>query len=139
MTQLAGSMAITTSAHGLARAIKTSSPPSPPPAAATRAGGGGRKPPGTVALGSGGEAWGGWWPEGEFIKAIEFAVRLGVSRASLYRAKAAGLLPRETRLGARSVRWYGPEIDSWMRCGCPPQDRWEQMREHFGFGPRGGR
>lgn len=74
-----------------------------------------------------------------FIDARQFAKLLNIRRASFYRAKSKRLLPRETRLGQRCVRWLLSEVQCWMRFGCPEQDRWDQMRGSFGFGPESGK
>lgn len=69
-----------------------------------------------------------------FITATEYATLMKVSRSAFFRAKSQRLLPKETLVGQRSVRWLLSEVVCWMRNGAPNQDRWEEVRGHFGFG-----
>jgi len=48
------------------------------------------------------------------------------SRASWYRRLSAGLAPRPVYMG-RKPYWVREELVAWVRAGCPPRDKWEQM------------
>lgn len=45
---------------------------------------------------------------------------LGVSRRTLHRLNASGLLPTPIRIaGTRSVRWRLSDLQQWVGAGCP--------------------
>lgn len=60
------------------------------------------------------------------FRAKEAAVFIGVSRATLYRLDAKGLVPRAVRIG-RSRRWRRDELRRWLDADCPSRERWEEM------------
>ncbi len=51
------------------------------------------------------------------MNATEMAGMLKVSKATLWRLRASGRLPRPVRIGA-SVRWRIAEIRTWIEEGC---------------------
>ena len=53
---------------------------------------------------------------------------LSISKRHVHALNASGRLPRPIRLG-RSVRWRADEIRAWLDAGCPPRDKWEEMRD----------
>jgi predicted DNA-binding transcriptional regulator AlpA len=98
----------------------------PNPSADTRVGSGQDNP----GSGSGGANTGGY----TLIDVEGVAKKLGVSRASVYRAKEKDGLPDSVTIGERSVRWISEEIDAWLAAHCPPLKIWRKIRHRFGFG-----
>jgi excisionase family DNA binding protein len=49
----------------------------------------------------------------------QIATLLGVSRITVRRYWAAGLIPEPVKLG-RTVRWRKSDIDQWLENRCPP-------------------
>jgi predicted DNA-binding transcriptional regulator AlpA len=58
--------------------------------------------------------------ESMLINANTLAALLGVSRAKLFRMKAAGQLPKPIRLGGSCVKWRRVEVIDWIESGCNP-------------------
>ena len=56
------------------------------------------------------------------------ASMLGISRSHFYKLRASDSLPAPIRLG-RCTRWRADELRDWVEAGCPPRNRWEQIRE----------
>jgi predicted DNA-binding transcriptional regulator AlpA len=52
-----------------------------------------------------------------------------VAQRTAYRFLSMGAMPKPLRLSGKVVRWRADEIRSWIENGCPPQDRWEEMRD----------
>ena len=44
----------------------------------------------------------------------EVELRIGLSRASIYRLMRRGEIPEPIKVGPRAVRWLESEIDSWL-------------------------
>jgi predicted DNA-binding transcriptional regulator AlpA len=60
------------------------------------------------------------------------AARLcGISRSLWHSMKAAGRIPLPIRLGRR-VLWRVEELHAWVKAGCPPLHRWEQIKNSAG-------
>ncbi len=55
------------------------------------------------------------------LSAQETAGRLGISRATLWRYDARGLIPAPVRIGA-AVRWPAKALEDWIARGCPPRE-----------------
>jgi excisionase family DNA binding protein len=62
------------------------------------------------------------------LNAREVAQLLNVSRSTIYALHSAGRIPLPVRLG-RAVRWRADELREWVAAGCPPRNRWMEMRE----------
>src|SRR5262245_3960456 len=58
----------------------------------------------------------------------DLAFVLRTSLATLHRLRAAGKLPRASRLGGQ-LRWPAEEIRAWVRAGMPDLKTWEAMRQ----------
>lgn len=52
------------------------------------------------------------------VTADQLAVWLQVSKRTLWRLRAEGLLPPPLRLG-KSIRWRASVIEEWLAGGCP--------------------
>lgn len=48
---------------------------------------------------------------------------LWVSRATLFRFRAAGRMPKPVKVGG-IVRWRIEDVRVWVDAGCPPIDEW---------------
>lgn len=53
------------------------------------------------------------------ITVEQLAIRLQVSKRSLFRLKSEGKLPAPVKL-RNSVRWRVLDIEEWVANGCPP-------------------
>ena len=60
------------------------------------------------------------------LDAAAAARLLGISRSTLYCLDERGGIPRGVHLG-RMRRWRREELLAWVRAGCPPRVRWEQL------------
>jgi predicted DNA-binding transcriptional regulator AlpA len=61
------------------------------------------------------------------LRIADAARSLNVSRATFYRLDAQGLIPRGVRIG--NIRgWPEKEWERWMDSGCPPREKWEEMK-----------
>lgn len=58
----------------------------------------------------------------ELLNVKDLSARLRISTRQVWKLLAAGRLPKPVRL-LRSVRWRLPDIDEWVRLGCPSRDR----------------
>ncbi len=47
-----------------------------------------------------------------------------LSKASWYKAKSAGRIPREVRIGG-ALRWRRDELLRWINAGCPARSVWD--------------
>lgn len=56
------------------------------------------------------------------------AAALGISPRTLSRKESAGLIPRPVDLGGTKL-WIRREISEWIRAGCPPLLKWEQLKK----------
>jgi predicted DNA-binding transcriptional regulator AlpA len=54
---------------------------------------------------------------------------LGIGVRTAFRMTSSGQLPRPIRISGKITRWRLDEVRSWMDGGCPPQHRWEQVRD----------
>jgi predicted DNA-binding transcriptional regulator AlpA len=61
------------------------------------------------------------------LRAKDAARFLGISRATLYRYDARGVIPRSVKIG-RCRGWRVEELRRWLDKGCPGRDRWEAMK-----------
>jgi predicted DNA-binding transcriptional regulator AlpA len=61
------------------------------------------------------------------VEAKEAARLCGVSRATWYKLRKAGKVPRPVRLGRRTI-WRVDELREWMDSGCPALMKWEAMK-----------
>ncbi len=52
----------------------------------------------------------------------------GISRAQWYKLFNSGRTPLPVRLGTRRPVYLISELDSWLRAGAPPRDRWERLK-----------
>lgn len=52
------------------------------------------------------------------LNAEEVALRLGISKSSVWRLRDRGLLPQPVRFGAL-VRWRAVDVEVWVARGCP--------------------
>ena len=66
-------------------------------------------------------------PQKAALGARDVAALLGVSARHVWSLHAQGGIPRPIRLG-RCVRWRRRELLTWLDAGCPPRDRWEELR-----------
>lgn len=68
-------------------------------------------------------------PTGKILlKAEEAANALSVSLKHFYNIQRSGRLgPGEIRLG-KSVRWSRDELEEWANEGCPPREKWQQIK-----------
>ena len=62
------------------------------------------------------------------VEAAEAARLCGISRATWYAMRKSGKVPKPVRLGGR-VQWRVDELHEWVRVGCPPLARWENMKK----------
>ena len=69
--------------------------------------------------------------EGLLIDIGQLSALLRRSVASLERDQSAGRLPAQVYVGG-SRRWRRAEIVAWVAAGCPPRERWEEMRTAIG-------
>lgn len=58
----------------------------------------------------------------------EAARKVAKSRSGWLKDCRVGLTPLGIHLG-RSIRWDERELDAWIRHGCPPRSRWEQIKK----------
>ncbi len=58
------------------------------------------------------------------VSANWLAKYLGISRASLFRLRSAGRMPKPVRVGG-IVRWRVEDVRTWVDAGCPPIDEWD--------------
>lgn len=68
------------------------------------------------------------WPIA--LPASAAAGLFGLSERQWWRLHSAGRIPLPLRLG-RACRWSIDGSDglrAWAEAGCPPRDRWEEMR-----------
>ncbi len=49
------------------------------------------------------------------LRIREVCARVGLHRATIYRAAASGEFPQPIAIGKRSTAWLENEIDSWIR------------------------
>ena len=49
-----------------------------------------------------------------FLRHAAVSARTGIPRSSIYAWMAAGLFPKQVRLGARAVAWRSSDIDVWI-------------------------
>jgi predicted DNA-binding transcriptional regulator AlpA len=61
------------------------------------------------------------------LKKQGLGIVLDMSRRSIDRKDAAGLIPRPVNL-AGSKRWRRDEIKAWIAAGCPPRKQREAMQ-----------
>jgi predicted DNA-binding transcriptional regulator AlpA len=59
----------------------------------------------------------------ELLRLPEAAALLGISRRSLTRDVADGLIPRPVGWGGKT-RWRRGELVAWIAAGCPPVAAW---------------
>lgn len=64
---------------------------------------------------------------GRMVSARGLANLLMVSERHVWALNARMELPAPIRLG-RSTRWSISELEAWQLAGCPPRDRWEQIK-----------
>jgi prophage regulatory protein len=67
------------------------------------------------------------------IRLPEVLSRTGVSAMTIWRWEKKGLFPRRLRIGANSVGWPEPEIDSWCQALIARRDaqhRRKQLVDH---------
>ena len=64
--------------------------------------------------------------------------RLGVSRTTGERLKAARRLPRHIELTRSTHRWDADEVERWIGAGCPVQELWEGQKKAAGREARRG-
>ena len=72
-------------------------------------------------------------PSGETPPPLLLNVRataraLGISRQTVGIWNRTGRLPVPVRMGRRSLFWRADELVAWVRQGCPPRQRWENMK-----------
>lgn len=58
------------------------------------------------------------------VPASWLAKYLGVSRATLFRLRAAGRMPKPVKVGG-IVRWRVEDVREWVDAGCPPLNEWD--------------
>jgi predicted DNA-binding transcriptional regulator AlpA len=58
------------------------------------------------------------------------AAALGMSPRTLSRKESAGLIPKPINLGGTKM-WVRAEITEWIRAGCPPRSKWEEVRRKY--------
>ena len=75
----------------------------------------GQDPPGTM-------------PDALLLTVDEAAAMLNVGRTHLYKLHSSGRVPLPVHLG-KSIRWNRPELEGWVRAGCPTRDKWEQIKK----------
>ena len=60
------------------------------------------------------------------LTAEQLAVRMNLSRRTIYRLIAAGRMIHPLRLGG-IVRWRAAEVEAWIAAGCPERLAWEAI------------
>ena len=63
------------------------------------------------------------------ITTKEFAERLGVSRATIYRMRDAGELPPIIPIRRRVVRWNEEDIELWWELECPKTAQFTALKK----------
>lgn len=63
----------------------------------------------------------------KLLTAKELAKMFSTSVRSIWRYRAAGMLPKELTLGS-SIRWRHSDIESWLGMGCPDVKTFEAMK-----------
>jgi predicted DNA-binding transcriptional regulator AlpA len=58
----------------------------------------------------------------DFITAKQLALKLQISKRTLWRKLSAGDLPSPVRVGG-IVRWRLVDVEQWIADGCPPRSK----------------
>lgn len=68
------------------------------------------------------------WPIA--VDAAGAAALFHLSPRAWWRAHSAGKVPLPIRVaGGRAVRWRLDELRAWAEAGCPPREKWQELRE----------
>lgn len=62
-------------------------------------------------------------PRTRLLSVDRVAELCDVSRATIYRWRDAGRMPRPAKIGNKAVRWRQDVLEQWIADGCPPQSR----------------
>lgn len=58
----------------------------------------------------------------KFVKIEEVAVKVGLSRSSIYSFVGKGTFPKQVRISAGSVGWIDSEVEEWMALRIAERD-----------------
>lgn len=54
----------------------------------------------------------------EFLTIAQVCAKTNLSRSTIFRLEKAGTFPQRICVGARVVRWYARDVDSWLELRC---------------------
>lgn len=64
----------------------------------------------------------------KLLTAQAVAELLSLSKRTVFRMKASGLICPCVRVGQGAIRWRQSDIEKWISMGCPDCERWLAMQ-----------